>query len=177
MEDIWKSIKDYEGMYEMTETGKFRSIDRIVIGGKAMTERRIKGKILSININSVGYPCVNLYKNNKGYAWPIHILIGINFIPNPDNHRYILHKNDIKTDFSINNLYWGTNSNNYADSVKNGNRINGENHHKAKLTNEIVKEIKQLLDGGVEGKSIARDFNISENIVSSIKTGKTWNQI
>ena len=84
---------------------------------------------------------------------------------------------DIKTDFSINNLYWGTNSNNYADSVKNGNRINGENHHKAKLTNEIVKEIKQLLDGGVEGKSIARDFNISENIVSSIKTGKTWNQI
>jgi hypothetical protein len=64
------------------------------------------------------YPRITIHRKPK----LIHILLCETFIPNPHNLPMVLHKNDIKTDYRLENLYWGEVKQNYQDSVKNGRR-------------------------------------------------------
>ncbi len=175
--EIWKDIIGYEELYQISNLGRVKSLNRVIIkqSGK---RHSVKTKLLSISINSVGYYCANLWKDNKGYSQPIHILLGRHFIDNPNNYPYVLHRDDIKTNIKLDNLYWGTNSDNVKDSINNGNRGIAENHCSAKLTNEQVKEIRILLnDDKISQVEIALKFNVSKTIIQDIKQNKTYKDV
>ena len=96
--EIWKSIKDYEGLYEVSNLGRVRrmnytnqygTFDKIVIL-KSWTHN--------------GYQYVQLSKYNKKKIFRIHRLIAETFIPNPNNLSEIDHINTIKTDNRVENL-------------------------------------------------------------------------
>ena len=64
MEDeIWVDIKGYEGFYQVSNQGRVRSLDREVIRNGRTT--KLKGRVLKQNVDSKGYLCVNLSKENK----------------------------------------------------------------------------------------------------------------
>ena len=63
MEEIWKDIKGYEGLYQVSNTGKIRSLDHYASNG--IKDILYKGKILSPGNNSRGYLFVGLCKKNK----------------------------------------------------------------------------------------------------------------
>ena len=58
-EEIWKDILEYEGYYQISNLGRVKSIDRVIINSKG-TKRFYKGKMLSKILNNCGYFCVNL---------------------------------------------------------------------------------------------------------------------
>ena len=78
MEEIWVDIKGYEGLYQVSNLGKVRSVDREVIRNGRIT--KLKGKVLKQNVDSKGYLCVNLSKENKTKTVRVHRLIAIAFI-------------------------------------------------------------------------------------------------
>jgi hypothetical protein len=125
MDEIWKPIPGYEGYYEVSNTGKVRSLTRTVIM-KDGKPRPIKGRELKPKINN-GYPTVNLSKNGTVKTIRIHRLVALTFIPNPDNLPIINHKDENKQNNNVNNLEWCT----YEYNNNYGNNAPAKNIYKA----------------------------------------------
>ena len=96
MKEIWKDIKGYEGIYQVSSEGRVRSLDRVEDRG-----RNIKGKILKPSINPYGYCVVGLFKNGTQKKNMVHRLVAEAFIPNSDNKPEIDHINTIKIDNTV----------------------------------------------------------------------------
>jgi hypothetical protein len=118
--EIWKDIKGYEGLYQVSNTGKVRSLDRIV-KGKLNSTRLIKGKELSATDNGRGYLKVALQLDgrNTRKIYKVHRLVAEAFIPNPLNKSEVNHINCIKTDNRVSNLEWNTSSENSSHAYNN----------------------------------------------------------
>ena len=103
---IWKDIKGFEGLYQVSDEGKFRSLDCIRTM-KNGVERQYYGKELSPTLASDDYLVVHL-TDKKGVrkAYKVHRIIAETFIPNPLNLPIINHKNENKRDNRISNLEW-----------------------------------------------------------------------
>lgn len=104
MKEIWKDIKDYEGLYQVSNWGRVKSLKRLV--KKWNGSRTVSEKILQPLIQSNGYYYVGLVKNNKRINYKIHRLVAEHFIPNPNNYKEVNHKDENKTNNVVTNLEW-----------------------------------------------------------------------
>ena len=75
MEEIWKSVKDFEGIYEISNLGNLRSIDRIAKSFDGAYDKIVKGKIKKQSDDGTGYCIVALWKNNKQKMKRIYCLV------------------------------------------------------------------------------------------------------
>lgn len=103
MIEEWRPVEGYEGLYEVSNTGRVRSFDRYV---KGKSYRLHKGKVLSPGKNSRGYLSAVLSYNGKHKSITVHRLVAQAFLPNPDNLPEINHKDEDKTNNSVDNLEW-----------------------------------------------------------------------
>ena len=111
-EEVWKPIKGFEGLYEVSNLGNIKSFPR------KYTIK--KEKILSSCIMNNGYLCVALSKNHKGKTYLIHRLVAETFIPNPNNYSCINHKDGNKLNNKIDNLEWCSYSYNSKEAYRIG---------------------------------------------------------
>ena len=106
MKEIWKTIEGFEGLYEVSNLGRVRSLDRVRKAGYGSTAN-IKGKILAPqNINNRKYLTVNLYRNEIGKHYLVHRLVANAFIPNPNNLPEVNHKDENPSNNNVSNLEW-----------------------------------------------------------------------
>lgn len=103
--EVWKDIIGYESLYQGSNFGRVRSLDRWV-KGKNGSIRCCKGKILKPGTNKDGYLYVNLYKNRKEKKFYVHRLVAEAFISNPDNLPCVNHKDENKQNNVVSNLEW-----------------------------------------------------------------------
>lgn len=116
----WKFILGLEGKYLVSNKGRIKSCNRVVIIKDGREVFR-KGKLLKPYINKInGYSYVVLGYNEK--SLPIHRIVATAFIPNPQNKPTVNHKNGIKTDNCIDNLEWNTYSENNKHACDTGLR-------------------------------------------------------
>lgn len=122
-EEIWKDIKGYEGLYQVSNLGNVRSLPNQKHKDNIILKQRI----------SNGYYQVTLYKNNQPKAIYVHRLVAEAFIPNPDDLPQIGHRdeNNFKTGDDCNNradnLYWCTLKEN-CNTPKRRERLKLNNH-------------------------------------------------
>lgn len=105
--EIWKDIKGYEGLYQVSNLGRVKSLDRVVEykdGKKCL----YKSKLLIGTDNGRGYLIVNLRKNGARKSFLIHRLVAEAFVPNPDNKLTVDHMNRNRADNRMDNLRWAT---------------------------------------------------------------------
>ena len=110
-QEEWKDVVGYEGLYEVSNLGRVRSLDRETkdtIGRK----RKYKGQLLNptISNNGNGYLRVRLSEDGKRTDFRVHRLVAEAFIPNPDNKTDVGFKELDKSNVSVENLYWTTHS-------------------------------------------------------------------
>lgn len=131
MEEIWKDIKNYEGLYKISNLGKVKRISS-------------KERFIKETDNGNGYKLVGLSKNNKRKNYYVHRLVAEAFIPNLNSFKEINHIDNNKSNNKVNNLEWCNRSYNVKYSYDNGYHIppkgmlgrKGKNH-------SISKPVKQ----------------------------------
>jgi len=126
--EIWKDIKDFENIYQISNTGRIKSLDRYILQSHddgILYQRFMKGKLLSLKRNNGnGYLNVQLREGNGSEMknFYIHILVSQHFIDNPENKLTVNHKNGIKNDNRAENLEWATQSEQMYHAYKIGLR-------------------------------------------------------
>lgn len=118
MKEIWKDIKGYEGLYQISSFGNVKSLDRYIIN-KNGDKQYFPGKYLTQGISD-SYLKVTLSKNNKQRTFRVHILVARAFIPNPENKPEVNHIDGNKKNNKVNNLEWNTRSENELHAYRNG---------------------------------------------------------
>ena len=105
--EIWKPVKGYEGLYEVSSLGNVRSLDRyVMLGNHGNQYCLLKGKPIKAFLDSKGYLMADLCKNGQRKLHLVHRLVAEAFISNPNNLPCIDHINTIKTDNRVENLRW-----------------------------------------------------------------------
>ncbi len=157
--EIFKDIEGYDGVYQITNTGKVFNTKRMIF---------LKGFGSGKN---QGYISFRLCKNSKHKNFYLHRLLAIHFIPNPNNHSDVHHINDIKTDNRIENLMWIDKIEHCSISPK-GYGLKNVN---GKLNNEQVLEIRKMyIPYNTTYQDIANIYNVSMNTVQKIIQKKTF---
>lgn len=119
LKEKWKDIEEYEGLYQISNMGKIRSMDHYASNGKSII--LYKGKTKKLHTNKrTKYLSVMLSKNNKDRRFYIHRLVAQAFIPNPQNLPQVNHIDGDKKNNCVNNLEWCSRSYNMEHAKKLG---------------------------------------------------------
>jgi hypothetical protein len=155
MEETWKDIEGFEGLYQVSNLGRVRSLDHMSVrnlNGK-IYDCMVRGKVLSPSKDSSGYLHVRLWRNGNKTTL-VHRLVAKAFIPNPDNLETVNHKDENITNNRADNLEYMS----VTDNIRYGTGIS-----RRRLTQR--KPVEQLT---MDGKHIAYFDGI---IDASIATG------
>jgi hypothetical protein len=166
MIEVWKNIPGYEGQYQVSTLGNVRSLDRVItcegkVKGKYTSLR--KGKLLRPGRSISGHLTTALGRNNSRC---VHELVLLAFVgPAPVKHE-CRHLNGNPADNRLENLKWGTRSENIKDKTA---------HGLSKLKPLDVAFIKKSLINAPRGTQakLARQFNVTEGTIWEIKKGRT----
>lgn len=156
--EIWKDYKDYEGLYQASNLGRMRSLDRWV-KSKSGSVRLCKGKILKLCTDKYGYLKVGLFKNNKVKTYYVHRLVAEVFLPNPNNYKEVNHKDENKQNNVVSNLEW-------CDAKYNSNYGTRNERMSKSLTNNIYTSR--------EVDVYDLDMNFIETLPSSKECGRKY---
>ena len=169
-EEIWKDIPGYEGLYQASNLGKIKSLERIA-KKKYRNDRIVKERIMHGTKNQDGYLKVH-FKNkalniDKGLF--IHRLIAMTFIPNSDNLEQINHKDGNKLNNRVDNLEWCTNLYNQQHAWKNGlhKSTKGKKIRQLDKNNKIIKKWNTITEAG-------KKLGISASRIGECCKNKNW---
>jgi hypothetical protein len=181
-EELWKDVVGYEGLYQCSNIGRVRSLDKVIHTNNqhGSCSKWKKGKQLKQYDNQHGYLVAHLH-NGKPKTIAVHRIIALAFIPNTDNKSEVNHIDGDKTNNKISNLEWNTRSENqkhaFATGLNKPNDKAGEKNAMSKLTKSQVHRIRTLAEIGYKRSIIADLFNVCWQSIDSIVTRKTWNHI
>ena len=161
----WRDIPGYEGLYQVSNTGKVRSAHH----------KRIRE--LKPTPQSGGYLLVSLCKNHARKGESIHTLVALAFLGPRLAGMAINHKNGNKADNRDTNLEYVTYKENIHHAMRLGLMNNkGENNGSAKLSKSDAENIRlEYNNGGLTQYQLAEKYGVSQSLVYQIVNRKIWN--
>ena len=162
--ETWKAVVDYEGLYEVSDLGRVRSVDRDVVYLNGQV-RHYNGQIMKQTINKQhNRPAVNLIKDKKRHSKYPHILVAEAFIGERPEGYDVCHIDGDCTNNRLENLRYDTKSQNSIDMYRYGGK-NGN----GKLSIEQVLEIRRLYaTGKYKQCELAKKYNVRQTNISHI---------
>lgn len=165
MNEVWKDVKGLEGLYQVSNRGRVKSLPRLRANSRAtyMTKERI----LKGNTSGHKYPRYNI--DNKIVY--LHHLVAEAFIGDRPEGLSVLHRDDNPLNNHIDNLYYGNQGENIEDAIKNGGFVVGEDSGFSKLTE---KQVCNIYVSPLNKETLAKKYNVKYNTIWRIKTERTW---
>jgi hypothetical protein len=173
MDEIWKPVVGLEGFYEVSNLGRVVSLPKSVRparGGEYFTPKRFLSQTrMGGRYSVVMISC----RKHRGVKY-VHRLVAEAFIgPAPDG-MICCHNNGNMNDNRLDNLRWDTHKNNTADMAIHGTKRLGCKSHMAKLTDEIVREIRSYKG---PQKDLQEKYGVKQATISHAFTRKTWKHV
>lgn len=175
MNETWRGVPLWEALYEVSDIGRVRSLDRLGVRGR-QAGRMYRGRMLKpILKKQLGYLSVTLHEpNGRKLQVGIHRLVLEAFVgPCPDGHQGC-HNNADRADNRLANLRWDSVAANQADKVKHGNSLRGEKNLRAKLTED---DVRLILSSPLKQQQLADKYGVSQVLISRIRLRKAWKHI
>ena len=167
--EIWRDVRDYEGLYQVSNYGRIKSFRR----NAPMIFIRYK--------DAKGYFSVGLKKRNvKAKYTKAHQIVAQAFIPNLKSKPQVNHIDGNKLNNRVGNLEWVTQKENIRHAYNIGLGKSGCENHNAKLTTEQVKYIREVCvprDEKFSFSALAKELGISVSTVERIYNRKTYKNI
>jgi hypothetical protein len=179
MNETWHAIYGFEGLYEVSNLGRVRRVGKAARNGKGRGGGAVIGRVLTTNVTPHGYVHVQLYRDGKPENRQVHRLVAEAFIGPREPGLEPNHKDGDKTNNAPSNLEWLTRSDNMLHAYATGLRKpatvpSGENHHGVKLTDDQVRQIRQLFKPRTYGAPrLAREFGVGHFTIYSVVKGRT----
>lgn len=169
--EIWRDVKGYENIYQVSNLGRVKSLERVVNG--RWGKYSVKSKLLTNYVSKSGYNVVSLSKDGKVAYKKVHRLVANAFIPNPNNFPQVNHKDEVKTnntvilnedgsvDFDKSNLEWCTityNLNYGSRSIK-AAKTNSKKVYQYTIDGVLVKvwdSLKDVVKGGFNNRGVGQ---------------------
>lgn len=163
----WRDIGGYEGIAQVSSYGRVRSVSRRVRGRNGV----LPGRIKALRLTNSGYYQVALSKDGVQKQHLVHRLVAKAFLPT-SNLPEVNHKDEDRLNNCVDNLEWATRSSNAIHSIK---KFRGSNSGTARLNEEQVLQIKEILQGDYQTlKQIGDQFGVSMHTIFKIKAGVNW---
>lgn len=142
--------------------------------------KKADGHRMATVITNCGYVHITLvYEAGKSKPFLLHRLVALTFIPNTENKPQVNHIDGNKENNHYSNLEWCTRSENQLHAFESGlqDRIQGEDHASAKLTNQDAIDIINLMLNGSSNDDIANKYALHTRYVSLIRHKKRWTHL
>lgn len=175
--EIWKDIPGYEGMYQVSNMGRVKSLERCVPCFGNGGHRVVKERIMSPAKHKGRY-ALRLSSGGRNFrGWFVHRLVMLAFVgPCPEGME-ACHNDGDPTNNLLSNLRYDTRIGNMADKIQHGTNLYGESNHVAKLTESDVLDMRIRRSGGESVLSLAKFFNVRVVTIVEICTGQSWPHI
>jgi len=177
--EVWEDIEEFKGVYQVSNLGRVKSLDKYVKNRSGIDSTKIVGKILSQKTSKFGYKSAGLCVKQKVSWRLIHRLVAIAFLPNPLNLSDVNHVDGIKSNNFVENLEWLSKGDNQRHAYKLGlKNQDGTKNPKAKLNDEQVLEIRRTYkEGNLSQRKIGEIYNVSRALIGYIVRNQIWNNI
>ena len=165
--EIWKDVKGYEGLYEVSDLGQVRNARTMLL---LSVHERSKGRKYSSM--SVG-----LFKNGKQRQVSMHRIIAFAFIENEDNKPFINHKDGNPRNNQLGNLEWCTAKENSQHASRSGllRPMRGEDCGTSKLKERDVLRIKEMYKTKKYRQwELGKMFGVGQDQISRVISGDNW---
>jgi hypothetical protein len=174
--EVWLPIIGWEGFYEVSNLGNVRSVDRVVsylCAGRPVN-RKIAGQPMKTVPDGDGYRILALQRDSRAHTVYVHAIVLETFIgPCPEGMQ-CRHLNGNKTDNRLENLQWGTPLQNAEDRDRHGTHSRGEKHHKARLSDAEVSDLRRAhSEEGLSYRVLGERFGCSAVHARRIVVGRS----
>jgi hypothetical protein len=177
-EEVWKNIKKYEGIYQVSNYGAIKSLEHFFIknrrGGESKMAVYQPERIRTKRYSKFGYLTTSLWLDGKSNNINLHRLVAEYYVYNPKKYPQVLHKDDNPANAFWRNLEWGTQSKNIQDAADRGRGFRGVKNGNSKLKAEDIPQIRKLILEGVPSRKIAKMFGVTKTPILLIKNNQSW---
>lgn len=178
--EIWKDIKGYEGLYQVSSLGRVKSMGRLVCRPGKLPH--FKRPVILRGVNRSGYFYVHLSRGGVTWQCAIHRLVAAAFLTHLPDRNEVNHKDGNKRNNVIDNLEWCNRSENITHAIRMGLKIQpvyrGIDNKNSKLTEDNVRQMRTMYYvRGMQIKKIAQAFSVDPKTTRCALLYKTWKHV
>jgi hypothetical protein len=178
VQERWVPIADYVGLYEVSDLGRVRSLDRAVevVMPFGRTVRHYRGRVLRqiVNKGTRGYATVGLCKDGQHTTRLVHQLVAEAFLPPRQPGQEVRHGPNGKLDNRASQLCYGTRAENVRDRTRDGQDNRGERYGAVKLTAAGVVDIKARVAAGEMQTVLAKEYRVTRGCIWAVVHNVSW---
>lgn len=170
-QETWKDIPGFEGAYQVSDLGRVRSLDRVIL--VRGFPRRLRSRIVAPQRHSGGYRKLQL----AGHQKFVHRLVAAAFLGPCPEGKEVAHLDNDRANNALSNLAYLTHQENLDHMLKHGTRWRGETHPMAVLTTDDVRQIRQLAAQGITQRAIAEHYPVTDRTIGAIVRKDRWSHV
>jgi hypothetical protein len=174
MQELWRPVVGYEGLYEVSDLGNVRAPAKWTVGKAGSSYLR---PARGLSKAKHRYWSVCLYKNGRKRTHAVHCLVLEAFVGGRPKGHVACHGPAGVDDNSVQNLRWDTQVSNLADRHRDGTMLRGSTHGMALLTEVDVLQIRQRLDAGEVQRKVAAEYCVTPSLIWRIHKKLLWKHV
>ena len=168
MAEVWKPIPGYEGLYEVSDQGRVRSLDRCCLGKDGRNEFH-SGRILKPWMSTGGYQTVGLRIDGLTKRITVHRLVASTFLGPKPTGMDVMHLDGNRQNNAAENLRYGTRKENLNQTYEYGGK-----QASGKLSINDVRSIRKRLRQGESPIDLSKEFGVHSAAIYHIRNGTTF---